>query len=142
LFRNISLGRLTWLARIATPGIDEITTLVPRWYIDGDGARHVVEAVPCDQTEVLAKWLEISWQPSRRLLDEWTVNDLCEAYPHRLRSTAYLMSRQWTLWRILSHDIHHAGQLAMMLALQGVEAFELRELGGHITAPAIAKPAI
>jgi hypothetical protein len=30
----------------------------------------------------------------------------------------------------------------MMLALQGVEAFELRELGGHTTAPAIAKPAI
>jgi hypothetical protein len=70
-------------AVFATPGIDEITALVPRWYIDGDGARHVVEAVPCDQTEVLAKWLEISWQPIRRLLDEWTVNDLCEAYPHR-----------------------------------------------------------
>jgi uncharacterized damage-inducible protein DinB len=111
-------------------------------YIDGDGARHVVEAVACDQTEGLAKWLEISRQPIRRMLDEWTVHDLCEAYPHRFRSTDYLRSRQWTLWRILSHDIHHAGQLAMMLALQGVEAFELRELGGHTTAPAIAKPAI
>jgi hypothetical protein len=30
----------------------------------------------------------------------------------------------------------------MMLALQAIEAFELIEVGGHIDAPAIAKPAL
>jgi hypothetical protein len=30
----------------------------------------------------------------------------------------YLVSRQWTLWRILSHDLHHGGQLALLLGLQ------------------------
>ena len=34
--------------------------------------------------------------------------------------------------RILSHDSHHGGQIAMMLAIQGIEAFELRAMGGHI----------
>jgi hypothetical protein len=37
LFRHVGLERLTRLARIATPGIDEITALVPRCHIDGDG---------------------------------------------------------------------------------------------------------
>ena len=105
-------------------------------------ARNVVEAVSLRSNRVLAKWLEISWQPIRRLLDDWTVNDLCEAYPRRFRGRDYLMSRQSTLWRILSHDIHYAGQPAMMLALQAIEAFEPIEVGGHIAAPAIAKPAL
>jgi uncharacterized damage-inducible protein DinB len=38
----------------------------------------------------------------------------------------------------MSHDIHHGGQLALMLGMQGIEAFELRALGGHIVAPELA----
>jgi hypothetical protein len=34
--------------------------------------------------------------------------------------------------------MHHGGQLAMMLAMQGIDAFELRGLGGHIITPPIA----
>jgi hypothetical protein len=40
----------------------------------------------------------------------------------------------------MSHDVHHGGQLAMMLAMQGVDAFELRALGGHIIEPARVVP--
>ena len=53
----------------------------------------------------------------------------------RVHATDYLVSRQWTVWRILSHDMHHGGQIAMMLAIQGIEAPELRTLGGHIVEP-------
>jgi hypothetical protein len=50
LIRHISLGRITWFSRIAAPGADEVAMRVPRWFTDGDGARHVVEeCVPCDQ---------------------------------------------------------------------------------------------
>jgi hypothetical protein len=38
----------------------------------------------------------------------------------------------------MAHDIHHGGQIARMLACQGVEAFELRWLGGHIVLPPLA----
>jgi uncharacterized damage-inducible protein DinB len=141
LFRHISLGRITWFSRIQAPGIEEVALRVPRWFTDGDGSRHAVEeSVPCDQAEILAEWLALSWKPIQRMLNEWTVDDLVETYPHRFRGTAYAISRQWTTWRILSHDLHHGGQVAMMLAIQGVDAFELRALGGHITAPALARP--
>jgi hypothetical protein len=33
--------------------------------------------------------------------------------------------------------MHHGGQIAMMLGLQGIEAFELRALGGHIVSPEV-----
>jgi uncharacterized damage-inducible protein DinB len=143
LIRHIGLGRITWTSRIGAPGIDAIESRVPRWYKDGDGGRHVVEeSVPCDQAAVLTEWLTISWQPIQRMLDDWTVDDLFHTYPHRFQGTDYEVSRQWTVWRIMSHDIHHGGQLAMMLATQGIEAVELRALGGHIVTPALAVPRV
>ena len=142
LIRHISLGRITWFSRIGAPGIETIAQRVPRWHTDADGSRHVVEeSVLCDQAAVLAEWLTLSWQPIQRMLDEWTVDDLFHTYPHRFRGIDYDLSRQWTVWRIMSHDIHHGGQLAMMLAIQGVEAFELRALGGHIIMPPVANAA-
>jgi uncharacterized damage-inducible protein DinB len=136
IIRHLSLGRITWLSRMDAPGIADIRFQVPRWYTDGDGARHVVEdAAPCDQNDVLIQWLELSWRPIQRVLDEWTVENLFQTFLHQFRGTQYRVSYQWTLWRIMSHDIHHGGQVAMMLACQNIPALELRALGGHIVAP-------
>jgi hypothetical protein len=35
----------------------------------------------------------------------------------------------------MSHDIHHGGELSLMLGLQGIEAFELSSLVGYIIEP-------
>ena len=119
--------------------MEAILQRVPRWYTDGDGSRHVVEdSLPCDAAGLLCEWLGLSWQPIERVLAGWTVDDLFETYPHRFRGIDYVVSRQWTVWRIMSHDLHHGGQLALMLALQGIDAFELRALGGHIVPPPTA----
>jgi uncharacterized damage-inducible protein DinB len=142
LIRHIALGRIAWFSRMAAPGIDVIAQRVPHWHTDGDGSRHPVEeSVPCDQAAVLVEWLTLSWQLIQRMLDEWTVDDLFHTYPHRFRGIDYNVSHQWTVWRIMSHDTHHGGQLAMMLAMQGIDAFELRGLGGHIITPPIANTA-
>lgn len=136
LVRHLSLGRITWFSRMESPGIEAAVARVPTWHSDDDGSRHAAEeAVPCDDAEVLCDWLVLSWRPVERMLNEWTVDDLAETYPHQFRDTEYSISRQWTIWRILSHDIHHGGQIALMLAMQGIDAFELRALGGHIISP-------
>ena len=140
VIRHLSLGRMTWLARMNPPGIEEAVARIPEWYVDSDGARHVVEgAVGADNSAVLGECLEITWKPIRGLLEHWTAEDLLETYRHRFRGTVYRVSRQWTVWRILSHDVHHGGQIALMLAMQGVDAPELRGLGGHIVAPPVAE---
>jgi uncharacterized damage-inducible protein DinB len=118
--------------------MDTVAQRVPRWHTDDDGTRRVEEeSVPCDDAALLAEWLALSWQPIQRVLEEWTVDDLFHTYP----LAEYVVSRQWTIWRIMSHDIHHGGQMASMLALQGIDAFELRALGGHVISPPIANPA-
>ncbi|MGC4049166.1 MAG: DinB family protein [Paludibaculum sp.] len=132
LLRHICMGRITWLDRMKAPGIEPVAARVPQWQYDDDGTRCVEEkSVPADDPAALKEWLDLSWQPIHRLLEEWTVDDLFETY----LIDNYVVSRQWTIWRILSHDTHHGGQLAAQLALQGIEAPDLREQGGHIIVP-------
>ena len=142
LIRHIALGRITWLARIQSVGLDPIADCVPRWFTDGDGSRHVDEqAISPDRADILVEWLASSWQPIQQSLAAWTMEDLFKTYPHRFRGIDYVLSCQWVLWRIMSHDIHHGGQLALILSMNGIEASELRALGGHITEPPLADPA-
>ena len=83
-------------------------------------------------TELL-RWLEASWQMIETTLTTWTVADLTQTYRHIRGGKMYVVSRQWTIWRILSHDLHHGGQLAIFLGLQGIDIPDLGERGGHLT---------
>jgi hypothetical protein len=67
-------------------------------------------------------------------LARWTVDDLgkpLDLPPYQGRR--YALTRQWVIWRILSHDIHHGGELAVMLGMQGIAVPELGDEGGHLT---------
>lgn len=98
------------------------------------------DAVRSDDSGILVHWLDLSWRPIRRILDEWAIEHLFQTYIHTFRGTRYEVSNQWTLWRIMSHDMHDGGQIAMMLACQNIPAFELRALGGHVIVPPVAPP--
>ena len=140
LARHISLGRLTWFQRMGAPGSAELAAEIDAWERDSDGNLNIVErAVPiAGQADALVHWLEVTWQIIERTLNSWTVADLAQSYRYTWNGDVYAISRQWTIWRILSHDIHHGGQLSLMLGTQGIEAFELGYLFGHITLPPLA----
>jgi uncharacterized damage-inducible protein DinB len=43
------------------------------------------------------------------------------------------------IWHVLAHDIHHGGELVVMLAMQGIEIPEMGDSGGHLTMPPLAE---
>lgn len=135
--RHIALGRLTWWFRMQPPGGDTLMNEIAQWHTDPDGGRHVVEeAYPItEQAAELVRWLEKSWELIDRTLREWTAADLLRTYRHVYQGTAYAVSNQWTIYRIFSHDLHHGGQLATTLGLQGIALPELGDLFGHLTFP-------
>ncbi|HLJ56738.1 MAG TPA: DinB family protein [Chthonomonadaceae bacterium] len=138
--RHIALGRIGWFLRMDAPQSFELAADIPEWTTDRDGNRHIVEsAIPITQSAGdLAAWLNTSWRMVEATLNAWTVGDLTETYRHTYWGKAYEVSRQWTLWRIMAHDIHHGGQLTILLGMQGIEALELIALGGHIIEPPLA----
>lgn len=137
LVRHIALGRINWFMRMDAPGSRELVRQINDWQEDPHGNRYVVEekVVGMDNADELVRWLKNSWQMIEKTLRAWTVEDLKKTYQHTWRGDTYWISYQWTIWRIMAHDIHHGGELALMLGMQGVQPFELGELGGHIIEP-------
>ena len=140
LVRHIALGRVTWFLRMDPPGGRELADRIDAWDEDPHGNRYVIEDAVADpeQAGELVEWLEASWRMIDLTLKNWTVDDLKVSYRHTWRGDTYAISRQWTIWRIMAHDIHHGGELALMLGMQGIENFELGGLGGHIIEPPLA----
>lgn len=137
LARHIALGRVTWFQRMGAPGSAQVAAQLSAWQRDDDGNLDVVEdalAITDDAAE-LVRWLNLTWAMIEQTLAGWQAADLAVAYTHRWNGVEWAVSRQWTLFRILAHDIHHGGELALMLGLQGMNPFELGALGGHIVLP-------
>jgi uncharacterized damage-inducible protein DinB len=134
---HISMGRINWFLRMKAPGSEELALTIEPWNFDPHGNRYIREAdMKIDRDAgALKEWLNITWDMIDRTLQNWTVDDLSMSYRHVWLGDIYEISRQWTLWRVMAHDIHHGGQIARILAERGIEAFELRGLGGHIVSP-------
>lgn len=137
LVRHIALGPIDWFRRMEAPGSEKLASQIETWEEDAHGNRYVVEDALAitDQAAELVKWLEASTRMIEQTLQTWTVNDLQKTYRHVWRGNTYAISLQWTLWRIMAHDLHHGGELVLMLGMQGLENFELGDLGGHVVEP-------
>lgn len=125
---HITLGRIGWFHRMGAPGSAELASRVAAWESE--------DAIAGDPVE-LVRWLEASWEMVESTLSSWTVADLDQTYRQPYQGRTYSVTRQWTIWRVLAHDLHHGGELAVMLGTQGIALPELGDLGGHLTEPAL-----
>src|SRR5262245_32968495 len=74
LVRHITMGRITWFARMGGPGLERAVAAVPRWFTDSDGARHADEmSVSLRSGAEAIEWLVVSWEPVAAALASWTV---------------------------------------------------------------------
>ena len=131
LARHISEGRFNWFQRTFGVSSTEFANLVATWR-----SKHAIE----EQSTELVRGLEATWQMVEDALRRWTVADLSQTYPLSYQGKNYALPRQWILWRIMAHDLHHGGELAVTLGLQNIAIPELGDQGGHITEPPLAEP--
>ena len=141
IVRHISGGRVNWFQRMHAPGCAELIEQIGAWDEDPHGNRYVDEDVLGTTAVELVHWLEATWGMVERTLSAWTVPDLLRTYRHTWRGQTYAVSYQWTIWRIMAHDLHHGGELAVMLGMQGIAIPELGDMGGHLTPTPLADDA-
>src|SRR5689334_22702945 len=123
LIGHIAGSRLWWFYKMGAPGSVVLARQIAPWAGetfdagDSDELNRWLEAnlqweEPLTQTPGEAlRWLAASWQMIETTLHTWTVADLARTYRHIRAGQIYAVTRQWTLWRILSHDLHHGGEL-------------------------------
>jgi len=72
----------------------------------------------------LVEGLERTWQMIQDALARWTPADLEQIFPpHGERTVA--RSRQYIIWHVLEHDIHHGGELSSILGAHDLAAVDL-----------------
>lgn len=129
LASHIALGRVDWFVRMPAPGSQELAQ---------KAAALASENVIAGDRDAILTWLNSTWNMIANTLNQFSVADLARTYRHQYHGKVYSVSYQWTIWRIMTHDIHHGGELALMLGMQGIDVPELGDLFGHLTEPPLA----
>lgn len=81
----------------------------------------------------LVTMFEKSWRVISSALDRWTSADLEQLFPAPESHQAWLRAqgleeesphtRQWIVWHVLEHEIHHGGELSLALGTHGLDGF-------------------
>ncbi len=66
--------------------------------------------------------LERTWELIENCLQRWTAKDFEQQFAHPRRGA---LTRQWIIWHVLEHDLHHGGELALTLGMHGLSAPDL-----------------
>jgi uncharacterized damage-inducible protein DinB len=74
----------------------------------------------------LVAGLEATWRMIQDALARWTAADLGQVFPPPAalredeRANYSPCTRQWILWHVLEHEIHHGGELSVALGRYGL----------------------
>ena len=81
----------------------------------------------------LVAMFEKSWHVISSVLDRWTSADLEKLVSPPASHQAWLRdqglaeeephTRQWIIWHVLEHEIHHGGEFSLALGTNGLESF-------------------
>ena len=82
------------------------------------------EEKPLRPTAELVVGLERTWQMIQDALARWTPADLAQIFPP-YGEGSFARSRQYIIWHVLEHDIHHGGELSSILGAHGLPAVDL-----------------
>ncbi len=108
---HIISARVWWFHNLMGEGSTDLAPMVA-WDDDGAPARSASE---------LVKGLEITWQMIQHCLTRWTHSDLEQTFMRRSGT----VSRQWIIWHVIEHDLHHGGELSLTLGMHGLTAPDL-----------------
>lgn len=109
-------ARARWLYHLLKEGDENLASL-GEWDRPGQPARSAAE---------LVSGLQASWQVLQDALQRWTISDLEEVF-HDTDENGEdeTFTRQWVIWHLIEHDLHHGGELSFALGMHGVAAIDL-----------------
>ncbi len=96
---------------------DESFVSLGTWDSPGQPARSAAE---------LISGLETTWQVIQDALHRWTIADLEEIF-HDTDDNGEeeALTRQWVIWHLIEHDLHHGGEISFALGIHGLAAINL-----------------
>lgn len=119
LTRHIAANRVWWFQGWMGVGSPELAPIAHWDPAEGQG-----QSMP-DAAELVVG-LKATWRMIAEALACWTAADLAQVFSppadleEELRARFSPTSRQWIIWHVLEHEIHHGGELSLALGSYGL----------------------
>lgn len=111
LAQHIVATRAGWFHNLMGEGGEEVARLA-----DSD-----LKDAPRSAAEIV-KGMETTWQMVKRALDRWTPEDMAYVFRGQHQGRDYAIAREWVIWHLIEHDVHHGGELSFTLGMNGLKA--------------------
>lgn len=76
---------------------------------------------PTRDAAELVYGLETTWRVMRETLANWTPQDMQYSYTGE-PGDPETFTRQWVIWHLIEHDLHHGGEVSLLLGMHDLEA--------------------
>jgi uncharacterized damage-inducible protein DinB len=75
----------------------------------------------------LVRGLEVTWAVIEAGLNRWTVADLDDVIwdTNEAGEPVIALMRQWVIWHLIEHDMHHGGELSYSLGIHHLAGIEI-----------------
>ena len=81
---------------------------------------------PARSAAELVRGLDETWAFIQARLQRWTPADCTKTFPDEAYDgQVYDVSRSWVIYHVMEHDLHHGGEISMILGMNGLRAPEL-----------------
>ena len=108
-------ARARWFYQLMGEGGDEFAAM-SAWDRKG---------MPTRSANELIHGLEITWQGMQASIARWTPADWQQTYPGEEPYDPATITRQWVIWHLIEHDLHHGGEISLTLGMHGLPAPDL-----------------
>ena len=73
----------------------------------------------------MVRALDETWAFIEARLQRWTPDDCAKTFPDEWDGQTYEVSRSWVIYHVLEHDLHHGGEVSLILGMNGLETINL-----------------
>lgn len=80
---------------------------------------------PARSAAELVAGLETTWSGMQQAINAWTAEQWGDTWPGEDDSEPETITRQWVIWHLIEHDLHHGGEISLTLGAHGILALEL-----------------
>ena len=112
---HIVSSRANWFFHLLKEGGEEFAAL-GQW-ARTDGLQPSAAA--------LIQGLETTWQGMQSAWATWDPLDWQQTYTEGHPYAPTVITRQWVVWHLLEHDLHHGGEISLTLGIHGIASLEL-----------------
>jgi uncharacterized damage-inducible protein DinB len=102
--------------RVASTTVPDLPLEDAGWEDDEDHPRDTAEIVEA---------FDLTWTMIDDCLRRWTPDDLAVGFSRERRTGTQTFTRQWVIWHLMEHDLHHGGEISQILGSHGVAALDL-----------------